>query len=523
MKNLFVKNHSYPTLKFSFILLFLYILYGCDNSLELIDSETMLPTANLSQDFLRSAGDGQYDVLGHGYDCAFSDFKGSKYSKARVLDLERFISGQGRNALTMEEISTFPGNILPAILSGGIEQKYNWGANLNEYQSELTQTSKTSITVPDIDTKGSLYSSELSEMFTKTQSFSNKHCFYRIDSYKTTKRLTMSQLNPEQLKLFLTDEFIYDMNNYSGEDLVNKYGTHVLTDILLGGMNSVVFNAKLTSSAQASSFKVEAKNTQNKISTNSTVSSIANSFSSHKDVNIHIRTIGGRTAVSPEMTFNPFTGEMGDVTFKFSEWLNSVDLTSCQIIGIGNITTTIYPLSDFIPDQGKKQQVEQAITAHINKYKVKMNTIKTVDYEKANIHHDFAVNGKMIYFAGARMPLIKELGFALPEEVKTPYYKKMQDERFVWTFYPEGNYYSIAMNLNGMLLFLTGGTNNSTASLFPYGGGSSQLWDIQFIDLEKSLFYIRSVSTNLYLGVDAKFYPFNPNDNNMIWKASFIQ
>lgn len=78
----------------------------------------------------RAAGDGQYDLLGYGYDCTISAFKGSRYGKERIIDLDRFLSGRGRDPITRVEKTMFPGNINIALLHGGGEVEVELGANL---------------------------------------------------------------------------------------------------------------------------------------------------------------------------------------------------------------------------------------------------------------------------------------------------------------------------------------------------------------------------------------------------------
>ena len=55
-------------------------------------------------------------MLGHGYDATSSAFKGSKYGKASIIDLERFLSGKGRDPITGAEVTMYPGNIEKSLL-----------------------------------------------------------------------------------------------------------------------------------------------------------------------------------------------------------------------------------------------------------------------------------------------------------------------------------------------------------------------------------------------------------------------
>ena len=81
-----MKNYIYI---FSFLSI---LFWSCSND----ELENEVSNQSFVSSFsTKSAGDAFYDVLGYGYDCTFSDFKGAVYSKARVIDLDRFKSGNG--------------------------------------------------------------------------------------------------------------------------------------------------------------------------------------------------------------------------------------------------------------------------------------------------------------------------------------------------------------------------------------------------------------------------------------------
>lgn len=48
------------------------------------------------------------------------------------------------------------------------------------------------------------------------------------------------------LMFFLSEEFLNDLEKSNGDEIVKKYGTHVLTDVLLGGYSSISYVAQYT-------------------------------------------------------------------------------------------------------------------------------------------------------------------------------------------------------------------------------------------------------------------------------------
>lgn len=174
-----------------FIMLFLsLLLFSCND--ELIDSnwEGSIST--------RSAGDGQYDLLGYGYDCTFSAFKGSRYGKAKIIDINRFLSGRGRVPITKVEKTMSSGNIDIALLHGGGEIVVEWGANLNEYSQGQHNRYNVKSDVNLFSVK--LFTADLKSFYSDSTRFSNAYCFYRTNMQKPTRKLTMSEVYPSYLK-----------------------------------------------------------------------------------------------------------------------------------------------------------------------------------------------------------------------------------------------------------------------------------------------------------------------------------
>ena len=488
------------------------LLFSCND--EIIESDL---GGNIST---RAAGDGQYDLLGYGYDCTFSAFKGSRYGKARIIDLDRFLSGRGRDPITKAEKIMPIGNINIAQLHGGGEIEAEWGANLNEYSQGQHNRYNVKSDVNLVGVK--LFTADLKSFYSDSTRFSNSYCFYRANMQKATRKLTMSEVYPSYLKYFLTDEFLNNLATYTGDQMVAKYGTHVLTDILLGGVSSTIFNAKMTSTSTQSAFKNEADLFINQLSAGTGTSEAQKRFSSFKDVKISIKTYGGTIAIDQNISFDPFSGELGNISFNYTNWMNSVTQSAEQIIGIGSNTTEICLLSDFVDDAMKKKGIEDAIIRYCEKQKVNMLSTQTFDYEKGVIYYKLSPNNNTYLLAAA------DFDYSFGRHTSTPAYLN----RFSasghnpweidnhgmwivrWTFYPYGEYYRIGARINdGRDMALAIGQ----ATLpFLNDNASDQLWEIEGVASQKDTYMLRHVNSGQYLcGTDHKLHPKNPNDKTL--------
>ena len=517
-----MKNYIYI---FSFLSI---LFWSCSND----ELENEVSNQNFVSSFsTKSAGDAFYDVLGYGYDCTFSDFKGAVYSKARVIDLDRFKSGNGRDART-GTVKKFPiGTIEEALLHSG-ETSSTWGKNLEEFKENISSQNNVSMTVEKEKVK--LFSTELKSYFSNVSSFSSSQSFYRLDAKRYSRKLTMSDVYPSNLKYFLTDGFINDLKSYTGTQLVNKYGTHVLTDILLGGVGTIVFNAKLMSSTEENSFKNEANSFFGIVTTSSTLEGASTKFRNFKDIKIFIKTYGGSTNIAQDISYNPMTGELQNLSFNYQNWMNSISKNTEEIIGVGNNTTKICLLSEFVDDPIKKREVEDAIIAYCKAQELQMNNIKIFDYEKAKItfsYHTntgvyetcylighviqedgkyYAIKNRFNYLPEDRIPSLKEGSVAdqrdlMINDIENRNYSWVAF-RGLWTFLPYGDYYRMHVTYNNKQYYLSCkpmlvGFNESAMD---------QLWTIE--KLENGKYMIHNVDDNLYLNHELTFKPKNPKD-----------
>ena len=88
------------------IVLFMFstLFVSCNKNEIILDDFDPYSTYTVSgSSETKSAGDGVYDLLGYGYDCTISNFRGSLYSKSQVIDLNKFKSGKGKDVVSGSE------------------------------------------------------------------------------------------------------------------------------------------------------------------------------------------------------------------------------------------------------------------------------------------------------------------------------------------------------------------------------------------------------------------------------------
>lgn len=347
-------------------LLFIF-LCSCTQEIHIpdkIDKDStisVLPIKKITYLNVFSQDTNRYRYLGCGFDCTISNFDGVVKYKSPIIDLNRFLKGEGYDLKTGTFNKFEPGNIEEGILHSG-DYKRIYGSSFDEYVQNLVTDFKISDSIGT--NKLFLFYKEFSEAFDDDSLFLNGSSFYKINKTIYTRRFTMSDIYPPKLKYFLTDQFKQDLYKLSGDEIIQKYGTHILTDILMGGTCSFIFNAKINSSIHE--FKQQSLKFTHLVcyDTFEKVDTIL--FKGLKKVNICIRTIGGTVPVTQIEEKNDLK-VIDNYSFHYMDWLNSVNIKNEQLVNIGNNTTQIYLISEFIDDIEKRKEIETAIIKYTNK------------------------------------------------------------------------------------------------------------------------------------------------------------
>ncbi len=465
--------------KLNFILLLLFLSTSCSE--ELIQLDDFSEDSDLTT---RAAGDGKYDVLGYGYNCFYSDFRDPKYSKAKVIDIDMLTSGIGRSQITGNKVQFVRTEVIEAILHGKAETRVAYGETIEKLTQDIEINTKTKVGNDLLK----LFSLDIKLSVNSSDTLNTHAAFYRIDALRITRKLTLPYTNASRLRYFVTDEFLSDLEFLSGKELVNKYGTHVATDILLGGNFSGLYTGSYVSHSSQLKTEFKAKASSLLSSLKAEANYDVNSFKSFKNVNIYISTQGGTVPVTTTIS-QSMNGQLDNVSINYNDWFSSVTTTSESLIGVGSPDTEIHLISDFIDNPIKKKEVEKALCGKPNG-RIFMSWMFRDSQDR---------------------PLM--LGFKGPTDMTLaiwPYSSPMRGE-FMYEPIKQGAYYKIKSRSNHYL--------DSKGAFCTASDDSSQLWNIIFLEQSPEKFMAQNVKTGKYLSwSDAKLHDFNSiNESKLIW------
>ncbi len=343
-------KHFYPLL-ITIVIFFI----SCRNEL-LMSPET--DSEIDSEISTKSVGDGALDVLGYGYDCLYSDFKDPLYVKGQVIDLNKAETGQGINQMTGEQVTFAPTSIEVAQLHGDVDMHEIFGANSQEFAQKLTADSEFGIKF------SALFSLNIKAAFGSDVSEKEENAFYRVEVTKHTRKLRLPYTMPSRLKYYVKDNFLQDIKLLSCKDLIQTYGTHVLTDVLLGGSFQAYYTASYNSEDENLNFNFKSEANVLFGSVKANLDYSTHSFQDFQGVEIAFFARGGSKSVVSKVKQSS-DGTLPQVDIDYQDWLNSVDSSHEYLLGIGDKSTVIYPLSEFIEDPLKKRELEFAIAAYL--------------------------------------------------------------------------------------------------------------------------------------------------------------
>lgn len=291
------------------------------------------------------------DLLGRGFDCKKSTIKGYINVKGKVIDVERLLAGDGYDCIKQEPVKLYPYSMEVALLYEGGHWIINENRDLNRYIDNIYSNSHVETKIGDDILE--LFTEDIGDIEENLQG----NYFYKAELLKPTSRYTLPHVWPEFLCFFLSKEFLNDLEKSNGDEIVKKYGTHVLTDVLLGGYASISYIAQYSYMLSDVDYKNRVQVYTNYFSVSRYPLEATQIFEECSKVSIRCKTNGG----------NPshFVAK-GDKIMGFDKWIREIDNQVGTLIGIGHSTTHVFLISDFVKDEKKKTEIEKAILRYCN-------------------------------------------------------------------------------------------------------------------------------------------------------------
>lgn len=342
----------------SFFLGALLMLFMASCSTEELGSEStpedLVKSGNRSSTG-KSAGDGIYDVLGHGYN-ATGEYANSNAAGFQVIDINRFKLEQ-------------PGRL---ITENTFSQEY-----IEEYGENAEAYSKMVSTKVDVTAGFKLFGQAIKVGFnsavTNTNKFDAKYIYGSYNLLIKQRRLRFNATT-DMLGDYLTPEFIQDLQTKTPQQIVQDYGTHVTLDIYTGAKMDLMFQSETTNQDRERAARIGVKVGVGSIF-DINVNNDVNTTESNKNYSrkLSYRTRGG----------DPSKGLVGEVNLEqtnpkinISNWQNSSTPSNSVLVDFGSKGLIL--IYDLVKDPVKKAQLKVYVDQYLIDNKVNLDYITNI-------------------------------------------------------------------------------------------------------------------------------------------------
>lgn len=321
-----------------FYVLFFLILFSCQDETTqqtLVDSTSNENTIRYKS--IQDDSSGDYKTLGFGID-ATEPYLDYIYARLQVIDIQKFVAERPYEYYTGK-----PAANRTFILSG---------ADALDFSAELSRKFSGSALVEGV-TLG--VKADITANYQITSKYSYATCFANM-YVKHMKLLSTIEV----LRNYLTSGFSNALNNYSCDEIIRLYGTHVNTDIYTGGKLTVEYKSIINSSNK-------------KLVVNSGVSAAVEkvfSVSAENKADLSLKTLNSSYICNYKTDGgNPGYSAIGVITdntapINISTWSNTINESNSVCIEVGD--NSLIPIYEFVSDPGKKAELKNAVENYIS-------------------------------------------------------------------------------------------------------------------------------------------------------------
>ena len=340
--DIFAKENAMLTrLKFgwlpvTFIFLILLITLGCkeDNPAE--------PQPNPNDNLLPGVA-----YMGHGYN-VFGDYAKSEYVKSQLFQYDTY------NTVTVDgKTFNVPIDIQYTYVNTA-DFKSKYGLNSYEYRQAMSINASLSGSY-------SFFSASVTNNYNEEYYRSSSKAFCTIQNVVKKWKLTLPYTDLTKLKSMLTDEAKSDLANLAPDILFNKYGTHFITELLIGARAD--YNTCVTKSAFTydirNNFEVCAEASFKKKSGSGSFSMVTEQQLQTFESNSYqdLKVAGGK----------PEYGSYIFVSGNYSKWIESID--DIENLTISDFTdNSLIPIWELCANDTRRTQLSNAFTTYAEQF-----------------------------------------------------------------------------------------------------------------------------------------------------------
>lgn len=292
--------------------------------------------------------------LGYGYDVTGLYCHPSGV-RAHVIDIHRFLENGADADRYERKVGT------------SSDTKIIAAENAEEYCVKLT-------TKLEVDVKyKKLFSGALSLKFDYNNTCSSKYSFGSF--FLIMRKASVSLVADDaDLQPYLSAQFLKDFLSKPCTTLIRLYGTHLMTNIVLGGRLEVLCRSIIEHTEKEKVIGAGIKASYKKIlNASADVTYDESLVKNNKELQVNIETIGGDPSKCIIDSFD-YTKASGDLKSNFASWQNSLNDSNMTLVDMEK--GSLIPLVDLIPDEpiykNKKEEFAKAVDKYLSENEFNM-------------------------------------------------------------------------------------------------------------------------------------------------------
>lgn len=344
IKNIFMRK----TLRLAPAAMLLLGVLSCSTN-EILEETNESPNLSKSAKSLSAKYTSEYSYLGSGYDVTKS-YAVESSTGNQVIDVYQLVN----------DIESTPTPFQ--------DYKENYGENAYEYAKNVT-------TKVDLGGTFSLFKQSITASFngslTSNNKFDGKYIYGSYHLLIKQKRYKFKTPTASNLKNYLTPQFTQAVQTMTPQEIVQYYGTHILTDIYTGGKLDVMFRSETTNenrkNASEVGVKVSALNIFN-INVNNNVDT--SSASKNFNRTLSYRSYGGDPTKS---LLGTISMDQSTPSVNIANWQSSCTPENSVFVDIAE--QGVLKLYDLVDDPIKKASLKAYIDQYLIDNQVQMEYV----------------------------------------------------------------------------------------------------------------------------------------------------
>ncbi|WP_299703955.1 MAC/perforin domain-containing protein [uncultured Pontibacter sp.] len=309
-------------------------------------TDDTITVTNLNPEYsLPSSAGGEYNLLGHGYDVT-GPFAEASAAGHQIIDVLKF-----------KEDS-------PSLVDLG-------RSNVGSARTFASENAQAYSQMLSSETKGQrLFKGAITSYFPNQDALSDKYIYSSYTLLVERKRVKMMP-DLRLLQKYVTDTFKADIQSKSPQEIVEKYGTHILTDITLGAKLVVLYQAETENRDREKAAKLGltvAMGNVFKFSTGDLDNANTTSATGNFSQKLSYRAFNG----DPDKISQTTSPESKHPTVDISGWQQSLSTTDDVLIDFNFSGDSLLPLYDVIEDPVKREEVRAYVEAYLAENQVEL-------------------------------------------------------------------------------------------------------------------------------------------------------